>query len=629
MTSENKLARRLRSLLFLFPFVVILAGCGSGPLTHSVSGRLTVTGMVHGGVQPVSGATVELYSVGTTGNGSQATNILRRPVITDAGSNFSISNDYTCSGPSQQVYLVVRGGNPGLAGNVNNPALVFLSALGNCTELLNNPSAFVYVNEVSTVAAVYALAPFMTSYDHVGASATNTVGLGNAFLNANLLANTANGQAAALAPNLAVEQGKLYALANAIVPCVNSNGNACSFLFSAATEPGSAAPTDTVGALINIVKHPGNHVADVFNLISPVPPFPGTLKKAPSDWTMSLTVTGGGLYQPTALAVDRSGNVWAANFGGSDPSKSGPNPMGVVAYSPQGIPFSNTPFAASVNASEVYGLTLDRNNNVWITSEENIAHGNTRGSVIKVAGADSTTPGAPLGTFYDNTLDFPESIAADPSTGNILIANYAGNSATVYDNQGNFLKNVAAGSAIYPISITSDGAGGLWTANEGWYTITHVAADGTAQSTSCCSEPRTVSLDPDGNVWVTNFVEVKGAYTITEVSPNGAVIFSEMPVAGLITPTRGAVDAGGQFWVLNYHDGTFLDIAGNHAATPVGTVLSPVALGRDAKLVEPFGLAADPSGNLWISNQVQNSLVMFFGVATPTATPSMARPVAP
>ena len=122
---------------------------------------------------------------------------------------------------------------------------------------------------------------------------------------------------------------------------------------------------------------------------------------------------------------------------------------------------------------------------------------------------------------------------------------------------------------------------------------------------------------------------MNGSYTVSEVGSSGTVLIPGVAVPGLNTPGRGVVDAGGQFWVLNYHDNTFLGVAGNHSTVPVGTGLSPIALGRDAGMVEPFGIAPDPSGNLWVSNRVGNNLVMFFGMAVPTATPTLAVPVAP
>ena len=629
MTTARDIARRFLPLLSTLPLAFALVGCGVGPVTGSAPGRLGISGHVHGGAQPVSGATIELYSVGRSGNGSLATNILTQPVTTDGNSYFSISGDYTCSSADEQVYLIARGGNPGFSIPVNNRALVLMSALGSCTDLIGNPNEYVWMNEVSTVAAVYALSPFMTAFDHVGASATNITGLTNAFLNAQLLSDTSNGEAASLASNLAIEQSKLYALADAIVPCVNSiGGNACTPLFTAATPTGGTAPKDVVGALVNIVQHPGNNVAAIFSLITPAPPYPATLTAAPNDWTMSLTVSGGGLYEPTGLGLDKFGNVWAANFGGPAPNSAGLNPTGVVAYSPQGTPFKGTPFGSGV-MTEVYGLTLDGAGDVWFTSEENISHDGTSGSIGEVLGASSSTPGKFLGPFYDDSLDYPESIAFDPSTSNIMVGNFAGSTASYYDLNGKYLRNAGAGSLVFPEGLTSDGAGGTWLANQGEFTITHLSPTGTAQVVRCCSEPNAIALDPQGNVWVTNFLPTSGQYTFSEVSSTGKILIQEQAVPGLSTPAGAAVDAGGQLWVLNYHSGSFIGIAGNSTTVPVGTGLSPIALGKDANLLEPFAIAPDPSGNLWVSNRAMNNLVMFFGMATPTATPATPRPSQP
>jgi hypothetical protein len=50
--------------------------------------------------------------------------------------------------------------------------------------------------------------------------------------------------------------------------------------------------------------------------------------------------------------------------------------------------------------------------------------------------------------------------------------------------------------------------------------------------------------------------------------------------------------------------------------------------GLDAGLVEPFSLAPDPSGDVWVADEGSSHVVMFFGLATPTAaavgpTPAM------
>lgn len=571
---------------------------------------------------------MQLFAAGSAGNGSASASLLTQAITTDSGGGFSLSGDYTCAAPSQQVYLVASGGSV-VQGAASNAALVFISALGNCGDLQSGNGKLT-IDEVTTVAAAYALAPFTAAFDHVGASATNQLGLTNAFLNAHLLADTATGQAATIAGNLTIETSKLYTLANALATCADSaGGTACTPLFAAAT-PGSnstsAVPADTLAAALEIVKAPGNNVAAVFNLQAAAPPYTPTLAKAPHDWTMSLTVTGGGLFEPTALAVDRFGNVWVTNFGG--PAGDGTNnATGVVAYSPQGVPFAGTPFIDG--QTEAYGLTLDTNGDVWVTSEENVGHGDTTGSVAKLLGASSNAPGTLVNSFSDESLYFPESIAADTTNNTILIGNYASGTATIYDLSGNFLRNVGSGYSSYTIGVAADGAGGLWLANEGAQDVTHVAADGTAKNTTCCNGPGALAVDPLANVWIANTLPNGNSFTFSEASSTGALLLTEQTAVGLFTPGGAAIDAGGQFWVTNYYDGSFTEIAGNSTGVAAGTGISPFGFGKDAALLQPFTIAPDASGNLWISNRVRNSLVMFFGLATPTATPAPPLPTAP
>lgn len=63
------------------------------------------------------------------------------------------------------------------------------AALGSCATLLANANTtFITMDEVTTVATAYALAPFASSLTSIGASGSNPIGLVNAFANAALLA---------------------------------------------------------------------------------------------------------------------------------------------------------------------------------------------------------------------------------------------------------------------------------------------------------------------------------------------------------------------------------------------------------------------------------------------------------
>src|SRR5580693_6047513 len=151
-----KSAFRLSSLALL-PLAFLLFSCG----TQQSSPHLTIPankqGLVHGGQQPVTGATIQLYAVGTTGDGSAATPLLSPAPVSDANGGFNISGTYTCPSSSSLVYIVASGGNPGLPPGTNNGALSLMAALGPCGNL--SASTFIIINELTTVAAVYSLAP--------------------------------------------------------------------------------------------------------------------------------------------------------------------------------------------------------------------------------------------------------------------------------------------------------------------------------------------------------------------------------------------------------------------------------------------------------------------------------------
>lgn len=562
---------------------------------------------------------IQLYAAGHSGNASAAAPVLTSAVLSDSGGSFSLTGLYTCGNADDQMYLTATGGNPGLGAGGNNAALLLVAALGRCGDL--SSSTYISLNELTTAAAAWALAPFATSATQIGASASNSVGLTNAFVNSHLIVDPGTGQPPALAPTQHLETGKVLALADALSTCVNSDGGVgCNPLLSAATPPGGSAPTDTFSAALNIVKNPGNNVAAVWNTITPQAPYPTTLTHAPADWTLSLSVSGSGIVAPTGLALDTLGNVWTTSF------------YGVLSgFSPQGTPLNSTGFGQDVLA-ESYGIAIDPTDNVWVSLQKKPSHYPTKGGLVKFLGASS---GSSAGTvvqnsgsnyFFDGSMNYPTGIFAD-SNGNILITNNGNSTAEVYDSNGQpVATSLALGTLSFPTSVAADGSHGMWIANEGDTTLTHLAPDGTILATpSCCLGADAVALDPQGNVWAANFY----GSSVSEVSPSGAVLIDEATGGGLTSPTGIAVDAAGTVWVANYHGGSLSEVAGYAAATP-GTALSPAnGFGTDIPLMQPYSVAPDRSGNLWVSDFAGNDVVMFFGLATPTLTPLQPLATAP
>ena len=183
-----------------------------------------LTGQVHGGAQPVVGATIQLYAVSTTGDGTPATPLISTKVVTNAQGDFSITGDYVCPASTSPVYLTATGGDPGLAAGTNNTALALMAALGECGSL--SASTYITVNEVTTVASIWPLAPFANAYAQIGSSTADAQELGAAFDQVQELDNTSTGAMPGplLPPGYASPIATINTLADILGACVNSTG---------------------------------------------------------------------------------------------------------------------------------------------------------------------------------------------------------------------------------------------------------------------------------------------------------------------------------------------------------------------------------------------------------------------
>jgi glucuronoarabinoxylan endo-1,4-beta-xylanase len=291
------------ALIFSLAILSIL-GCGGVsrlPVTTTTStlAGSSLSGHVKGGQQAISGATIQLYQVGTAGDGSSAAP-LGSPTTTSSSGGFTITGNYTCPGSNPQVYLLATGGNPGLAGGTNNTAIALVAALGSCSSL--SSSTFIIVNEVTTVAAVAALSPYMTSPTSIGSGTSDATALTAAFTLASQFANTATGTSpgTAVPAGDAVPSTLINSLADIVSACVNSaggiagDGSSCGTLFTDSTPSGGAAPTDVATALLNILNNPTGNLTSLFALLPSSPPFESALNAAPSSWAIGLITTPAG-----------------------------------------------------------------------------------------------------------------------------------------------------------------------------------------------------------------------------------------------------------------------------------------------------------------------------------------------
>jgi hypothetical protein len=624
MTQPHRSLNPLAALLL----AALLTGCaGTAPgnfgigTTPANGSAIHVDGLVRGGQNPVSGATIQLYTVGTTGIGTASTGLISATVTTSDGTgivdsnanagnanntpplgSFTITGDYSCTGatPGTQVYLVASGGNPGSGTNSN---LSLVAALGSCSTLLANAATtFIQMDEITTVAAAYALAPFTTNLTHIGATGSNPTGLVNAFANAQSLANYSTGTAggASLPSGTVAPVTEINTLADIIAACVNTTGSAspnCTTLF------GATSASDTFGAALAIAKSPGaSAVTSLYTLANPSAPFQPTMSTQPNDFTLALNYTAGGtMSTPWAIAIDASGNAWVTNEAGST----------VTELSPTGN------LLASPTASGLFGaqgIAIDRSGNVWVA--------NTAGnSVIEF----TLTAGSVTGTnsYTTGGINAPSAIAIN-SAGYAFIANFNGNSVTGLNTSGNALSGSPftgnSNDITVPSAIAIDTAGNVYvTSGQGSaIKLTSTGAYSATLTDNALQSPAAIALNASNDVEMPGFLTGSSVTSgDSEFSPTG-VATSRSPInAGIYIPGTSITSDGTNFWLTNANtSGSLLEI--NYQSSN-----SVPAAGYGA-LNAPIGVAVDPSGCIWTANSGNNTVTQFFGLTIPATTPIAA-----
>jgi sugar lactone lactonase YvrE len=575
---------------------------------------------------------VYLYAAGSLGNGSHAASLLKISAsgintdndglgyaTTDANGSFTITGDWTCSSATDQVYLLALGGNPGLTTGTNNTALALMSGLGTCSAVASNYPAMV-VNEVTTAASVWSLQQFMVSGVRVGRSTTNLIGLSNAFSQIGNLVNLQTGQALAKTPagNGISPISKLNTLANLLSLCAASVGASsipCSSLISTAAVTGTPSSIDTIGIALQIATHPAANSPSIFALAASGAPFQPQLSSAPNDWILPLSFTGGGLNGPTSLQVDGSGNPWVANYSGA-----------ASVFSPMGVPLASNGYYG-MGLRENFGMAIDVKGNIWLANEESSGGVNGNLGSVTVINANGQTVSGNTG-YAAGGIYYPSAITADPN-GNMWVVNYGNSTVTLLSSTGVPISGAGGwgSSALqFPVALAVDSLHNAWVANQSGSTISKVTSTGiTSVIRGCCNGASGIATDQSDTLWVANYY----GDSVSEVDNSGRVILNQINGGGLLHPLGIAVDGAGSIWVGNYRGGTISELSHPTATAPSVLISPPTGFGTDASMIEPYGIALDASGNVWVSSYGTNSITQFIGIASPIHTPFAGSPIAP
>ena len=575
-----------------------------------------------------------MYAAGTGGYNTSARSMLGGAgyVTTLAGGAFSISMDYTCDA-GDQVYLYVTGGNPGLAPGTNNTSIGLLDALGACSNL--GPDTTVIVNEVTTIAAAYALSGFMNTPTTLSSSGTPLAvqGVINAFATAQNLASPFTGVAATstAGSNGTVPTTEINTLGNILAGCVNTTGIGapCSTLMTDATPSGGSLPANTAQVAINLAHNPGLSVDPLFNLGSSVAPFQTALIAAPNDWSIAITYTGGGTNAGNAIAVDGLGNVWVGNGefvyngGGYGYTAEG---GGVSVFSPTGSPLSpSTGYTAGLGTNDVVNaIAIDPSNNAWIATYTVNTSGTSNSRVIKINSAGTLL--SPTGGYTGGGIStYATGALAFDSAGHLWSAGYIASG-----NGGDAMSELSStGTAIstsagYPItgsfygpSVFGDISGHMWAAN---YEFSSTGSILTSSSACSSQYGGTSAIDRNGNLWAPDSYNTStNTSGLTECNSSGVQTNSTDGYPESIQDPEGvAVDGDNRLWYFGYEYNGEIG-AMNNSGTSISPAGGYVLEGNNSNGGGDW-MAIDGSGNLWIADY-GGTVVEFVGIASPVVMP--------
>jgi hypothetical protein len=535
----------------------------------------------------------------------------------------------------------------GISGN--NAQIVNLAMLGLCPGKAGefaNTLSYVYMNEVSTTAMAYAMAPFATSATsgitqdatHIGAPATaqGLLGLQNAAVNANQLYDIQGGNintggnaggsddhvARLLTPagNGNVPQATLNTLGNILAACVDStnsynpyplatvgtNSTQCAQLFSNATSTGGATggtvPLDTATAMFNIAHLPagasGNtssFMANIYSLQGSSYPFTPQLAAQPNDFTVAIQYSvalNPAVSQAESIGIDSYGNIWMNSYGNKNIFEM--SPLGVVTYK-------------SPTAGYSYGyVSVDPSGNIWsggnfATTQETKFTVTGTGSSQAVTSA--TFPGPYPTGFYDNYITVTD------SSGNVYIGATRPTGGTYEKQWEIFELNNSGGDS----GLSVLGLGLIYT---GVLNATPVAAkDEIAHGAM-------ENANTGGDIWFTteNYDSGPG-WAIGRYNTTTGNVEAGFPITtGIDAPEMPGLDSNSNLWVANQNYGTTggslieVSTAGTVTTTTGGT------------LSNPFGVAVDGLGNVWVTDRANDggtsSILEYNGATAAAISPS-------
>ena len=433
--------------------------------------------------------------------------------------------------------------------------------------------------------------------------------------------------------------GKIYVgdTGDARIRLIQANGN----IQTVATGAASCMKSDSTGAI-----YASDGYAKIYKISSrgDVIVFAGTDLGFSGDNGPAASAK---FYGLTGIAIDALNNVYVADTYNQRIRKISPSGTittiagnGAIGFGKDNIPALQSPFEFPS------GVEVDAAGNIYVSEIFRIRKINTDGTITTIAGNGTTPTDGPaissgIGSLVALAIDKASNLyLADADFNMVRMISPSGRISTL---AGSTLAGFA-GDGSYgfktllhaPVGIAVDAQSNIFVADELNHRIreitalglvstvagaSHFGGDGGPATAALVHRPESVIKDGAGNLIISDTdnhrirkIDTQGV--ITTIAGTGECDYGgdlgKATLASLCFPEGLAFDAAGNLYVADWGNYVVRRIAANGIITTIAgsnksgdQVTNPPT---SAKLAGPFGLAVDPSGVLFISDDMNQRI---------------------
>ena len=331
----------------------------------------------------------------------------------------------------------------------------------------------------------------------------------------------------------------------------------------------------------------------------------GNLTLVAGNGTPGLSGDGGPatsaqLNTPWGIAIDSSGNLYIADTGNNRIRKVSTN--GTITTLLGG---------GAISLAGPVGVTVDGSGNVYIAdTNNNVVRKYSNGVTTTVV---STGLSAPTGVAVDGSgnlyiSDFGNDVVRKVTNGTVsTIAAVTGPLGLALDSAGNLF--IASFSTNIVGEIPVSGAGVVVAGNG----MAGYSGDGGTGTGAMLNSPAAVAVDPSGTVYIADYTnsalrKLAGG-TISTIAGSTQGFVGDGGAATraiLFNPASTASGPAGELYIVDGSHNRIRKVANGVITTVAGTGFAGYAGDNgpaiNAQLNDPYGIAVDSAGNLYISD---------------------------